>query len=66
MTSTAQDGCKVKETTLLHQFFVPYWQYIVNFGHKIGQNLYGSIVSAKICWRGCDVVFNCTVIKLFL
>ena len=31
------------------------------FGQKMGQNPYRSIVSAKIWWRHCDVVFDCIV-----
>ena len=35
------------------------------FGHNMSQNPYRSIVSAKIWWRHCDVVFESIVIKFF-
>ena len=36
------------------------------FGHIVGKNPYRSIVSAKISWRHCDIVFDFIVIKFFL
>ena len=35
------------------------------FGQKMGQNHYCSIVSAKIWWLHCDVVFDC-IVMIFL
>ena len=32
---------------------------------KMGQNPYYSIISAKIRWRHCDVVFDC-IVMIFL
>ena len=44
MTSKAEVRCKVTETTLFYLLLVTYYV----FGHKMGQNPYRSIVSAKI------------------
>ena len=61
MTWKAQVSCKVIETTLSIEFLSA-----IGFWPKMGQNPYRSIVSAKIWWRHCGVVFNCIFMNVVL